>query len=230
MKRNYLFIGGSEGMGLALVKLFHEKHHLFVASRSNDQLSGLNVEHIAFDATQDHLSEQNLPDSLDGFVYFPGSINLRPFKMMSSESFQEDMQINFFSMVNSLKDIIGRMKEGSSIVLFSTVAVEKGMPFHTSIASAKGAIEGFAKSLAAEYAPKIRVNVIAPSLVDTSLAEKLLNNDKKKEQMAERHPLKRIGHTGDIAQLASYLLSDKSSWVTGQIFRIDGGMSTLNIH
>ena len=115
----------------------------------------------------------------------------------------------------------------SSIVLFSSVAASMGMPFHTSVAAAKGAIEGFAKALAAEYAPKIRVNVIAPSLTDTPLADKFLNNDVKREKSAERHPLKRVGTTEDMAQMASFLLSEKSSWISGQIFHVDGGMSTL---
>lgn len=116
------------------------------------------------------------------------------------------------------------------MVFFSTIAVGTGMPFHTSVAAAKGAIEGFAKSMAAEYAPKIRVNVIAPSLVDTPLASRLLNNDKKRESMDERHPLKRVGTAADIAHSAVFLLSDKSTWITGQIVGVDGGLSTLNIN
>ena len=116
------------------------------------------------------------------------------------------------------------------MVFFSTVAVGTGMPFHTSVAAAKGAIEGFAKSMAAEYAPKVRVNVIAPSLVDTPLAERLLNNDKKREMMANRHPLKRVGQASDIANIATFLLSDKSTWMTGQIVGVDGGIGTLNVN
>jgi NAD(P)-dependent dehydrogenase (short-subunit alcohol dehydrogenase family) len=115
-------------------------------------------------------------------------------------------------------------------MFFSTVAVSTGMPFHTSVSAAKGAIEGFVKSLAAEYAPKVLTNVIAPSLVDTQLAGRLLNNDRKKESMAERHPLKRVGHPEDIANIATFLLSDKSSWITGQVIGVDGGLSTLNIN
>ena len=150
--------------------------------------------------------------------------------MMGINNFNEDMELNFFCMVKSLKSIISRMKEGSSMVLFSTIAVGIGMPFHSSIAAAKGAIEGFAKSLAAEYAPKIRINVIAPSLVQTQLSKRLLNNDQKKELMSQRHPLKRVGEADDIAQMALFLLSDKSTWMTGQIIGIDGGLSTLNIN
>ncbi len=148
---------------------------------------------------------------------------------MGLETFEADMNLNFLRLVKVVKEIMPKMAQGSSMVFFSTVAVGKGMPFHTSVASSKGAIEGFAKSLAAEYAPKLRVNVIAPSLVDTPLASKLLNNERKKENMAERHPLKRTGQVEDIAHMAVFLLSDKSSWMTGQVVGVDGGMSTLNI-
>jgi NAD(P)-dependent dehydrogenase (short-subunit alcohol dehydrogenase family) len=139
------------------------------------------------------------------------------------------MELNFFSLVKTVKDILPRMAEGSSMVFFSTVAVAVGMPFHTSVAAAKGAIEGFAKALAAEYTPKVRVNVIAPSLVDTPLAARLLNNDRKKEMMAERHPLKRVGTAKEIAQMAAFLLKEDSSWMTGQVLGVDGGMSSINI-
>jgi NAD(P)-dependent dehydrogenase (short-subunit alcohol dehydrogenase family) len=115
----------------------------------------------------------------------------------------------------------------ASVVAFSTVAVKMGMPFHTSVSGAKGAIEGFARAFAAEFAPKIRMNVIAPSLTDTPLADKFLNNDVKREKSAERHPLKKVGTPEEIASAAAYLLSEDSSWISGQIFHIDGGMSSL---
>lgn len=229
MSKNILLIGGSHGIGQALVHLLHENHNVFVASRTTKGLDGINVTHIPFDATSDDLDTTTLPDELHGFVYCPGSINLKPFKMMSMDTFEKDMQLNFFSLVRTVKTIIGKMAEGSSMVFFSTVAVGTGMPFHTSVAAAKGAIEGFAKSMAAEYAPKIRVNVVAPSLVDTPLAGRLLSNDKKVEMMSQRHPLKRVGKPEDIANIAAFLLKDDSSWMTGQIVGVDGGMSTLNI-
>ncbi len=229
MKKNILLIGGSHGIGLSLAKQLLEDHKVYIASRTNDVLESLDVEYIKFDATKDELDISSLPDELHGFVYCPGNINLKPFKMMSMDTFEEDMQLNFFAMVKVLKEIMPKMADGASMVFFSTVAVGVGMPFHTSVAAAKGAIEGFAKSLAAEYAPKLRVNVIAPSLVDTPLAERLLNNDKKKEKMAERHPLKRVGVAKDIADIAQFLLSENSTWMTGQIIGVDGGMSTLNI-
>jgi len=228
--KNILLIGGSHGIGLSIVKELQETNKIYVAPRKNESLNHENVTHIQFDAIEQEFDVSSLPEKLDGFVYCPGSINLKPFKMMKVETLKKDMEINFFSMVKVVKEIISRMDEGSSMVFFSTVAVGMGMPFHTSVAAAKGAIEGFAKSMAAEYAPKIRVNVIAPSLVDTPLAGRLLNNDKKKEAMGERHPLKRVGDAEDISNIAVFLLSEKSSWMTGQIVGIDGGLSTLNIN
>lgn len=229
MKKNILLIGGSHGIGLSLAKMLQENHSVYIASRTKDELEEIDVSHIPFDVTTDALDTSTLPEKMHGFVYCPGSINLKPFKMMSLDTFEEDMQLNFFSMVKVVKEIMPKMADGSSMVFFSTVAVGMGMPFHTSVAAAKGAIEGFAKSLAAEYAPKLRVNVIAPSLVDTPLANRLLNNEKKRENMADRHPLKRVGEAADIANIAAFLLSDNSTWMTGQIVGVDGGMSTLNI-
>ena len=228
MKKNILLIGGSHGIGNTLAQELAKKYQVFIASRTTELLEGLDVVHIPFDAEKDILDLNAVPAQLDGFVYCPGSINLKPFKMLSMETFREEMEINFFSMVRVVQEIMPRMAEGSSMVFFSTVAVGTGMPFHTSIASAKGAVEGFARALAAEYAPKVRCNVIAPSLVDTPLAARLLNNDRKKEMMAERHPLKRVGKAEDIAGLASFLLQDSGSWITGQVFGVDGGLSALN--
>ena len=228
--KNIVLIGGSHGIGLTIIKQLQENHNLFVFSRTSDSLGHGNIKHFTFDVTKDELDVSKLPEKLDGFVYCPGTINLKPFKMMSMETFEEDMQVNFFSLVKIVKTIIGKMSDVSSMVFFSTVAVGMGMPFHTSVAAAKGAIEGFAKSMAAEYAPKTRVNVIAPSLVDTPLAGRLLNNDKKREAMSDRHPMKRVGDTDDIANIAVFLLSDKSSWMTGQVIGVDGGLSTLNVN
>ena len=230
--KNILLIGGSYGIGLELAKELQTDNNVFVASRTNENLSGLNVTHIPFDATTDTLDSSKLPAVIDGLVYCPGSINLRPFRGLKLETFESDMQLNFFSMVKIIQSILPQLtaSEQSSIVLFSTVAVKMGMPFHTSVAASKGAVEGFAKALAAEYAPKIRVNIIAPSLTDTPLAEKFLSNDEKKEKSALRHPLKRVGTTEDIAQMASFLLAEKSSWISGQIFHVDGGMSSLLVN
>lgn len=230
MSKKILLIGGSHGIGNAIVQQMHSGNELYVASRENENLPA-GVTHIAFDALTDELDTSNLPESLDGFVYCPGSINLKPFKMLKQEHFEDDMEINFFSMLKVTRQVLPLLtKEGtSSMVYFSTVAVGKGMPFHTSVAAAKGAIEGFAKALAAEYAPTIRINVIAPSLVDTPLAGRLLNNDAKKEKMGEMHPLKRVGTAEDIAQVASFLLEQNNGWITGQVIGVDGGKGSLSL-
>ncbi|QCW99733.1 SDR family oxidoreductase [Aggregatimonas sangjinii] len=229
MSKNILLIGGSHGIGLSMARELSKTNNVYIASRTKDELGALDVTHIPFDALTDELDTSKLPEELHGFAYCPGSINLKPFKMMSMDTFNEDMQINFFSLVRCVKDIIPKMSDGASMVFFSTVAVGTGMPFHTSVAAAKGAIEGFAKSMAAEYAPKLRVNVVAPSLVDTPLAGRLLNNDKKKEMMAERHPLKRVGNASDIANIAIFLLGDESTWMTGQVVGVNGGIGSLNV-
>ncbi|MFY8182000.1 MAG: SDR family NAD(P)-dependent oxidoreductase [Flavobacterium sp.] len=230
--KKILLIGGSYGIGLAIAKELQYENKVFVASRTNEEISEMNVTHIPFDATTDTLDTSKLPEVIDGLVYCPGSINLRPFRGLKPEAFEQDLQINFISLVKVIQSVLPNLTASnqSSIVLFSSVAASMGMPFHTSVAAAKGAIEGFAKALAAEYAPKIRVNVIAPSLTDTPLAEKFLSNDDKKEKSAQRHPLKRVGTSEDMAQMASFLLSEKSSWISGQIFHVDGGMSTLLVN
>ena len=230
--KNILLVGGSYGIGLAIAQELQNDNNIFVASRTNENLAGLNVTHIPFDASTDSLDTSKLPAIIDGLVYCPGSINLRPFRGLKPEAFEADLQINFISLVKVIQAVLPNLtaSEQSSIVLFSSVAASMGMPFHTSVAAAKGAIEGFAKALAAEYAPKIRVNVIAPSLTDTPLADKFLNNETKQEKSAERHPLKRFGKPEDSAQMASFLLSEKSSWFSGQIFHVDGGMSSLLVN
>lgn len=230
--KNILLIGGSYGIGLAIAKELQFENNVYIASRSNENLADVKATHIAFDATTDTIDTSQLPAVIDGLVYCPGSINLRPFKGLKPEAFETDLQINFLSLVKVIQSVLPNLlaSEQASIVAFSSVAATMGMPFHTSVAASKGAIEGFAKALAAEYAPKIRVNVIAPSLTDTPLADKFLNNETKQEKSAERHPLKRFGKPEDSAQMATFLLSDKSSWISGQIFHVDGGMSSLLVN
>jgi NAD(P)-dependent dehydrogenase (short-subunit alcohol dehydrogenase family) len=230
MSKNILLIGGSHGIGNAIVQQMHEGNSIFVASRENENLPE-GVTHIPFDVLTDELDVTLLPEELHGFVYCPGSINLKPFKMLRQNHFEEDLQINFLSLVKVTRQVLPLLvKSGEgSVVYFSTVAVGRGMPFHTSVAASKGAIEGFAKALAAEYAPTLRINVVAPSLVDTPLAGRLLNSEDKKEKMGELHPLKRVGTTQDIASITKFLLGDESTWITGQVLGVDGGKSTLNM-
>ena len=230
MKKNILLIGGSSGIGLATAKLLTESHEVYIASRSSDSLTGLDIHHLPFDVITDDLSTLDLPAELSGLVYCPGSINLRPFKGLKPEAFEADFQINVMGFVKSLQAVLPKLTTNSSVVLYSTVAVKVGMPFHASVAASKGALEGLGKSLAAELAPKTRVNVIAPSITNTPLADRFLNNEAKMEKSAQRHPLKRVGQADDIAALTRFLLSDESSWMTGQILGLDGGMSTLNTH
>jgi NAD(P)-dependent dehydrogenase (short-subunit alcohol dehydrogenase family) len=177
----------------------------------------------------DELDMSQLPDSLDGLAYCPGSINLKPFHRITDQEFMEEFKLNVMGAIKIVRSVLPRLKNvnQASIVFFSTIAVQQGTPFHSSVASAKGAVEGLTRSLAAEFAPKIRVNCIAPSLTNTPLAARLLSSDEKKKASDERHPLKRTGEAEDIAQLASFLLSPQSSWITGQIIHADGGLSAL---
>lgn len=227
--KNYLFIGGSYGIGLATVQEVSEIANVFVASRTFN--NSINAKHITFDAQNSVLNLDDLPEIIDGFVYFPGTINLKPFRGLKIESFREDMELNFFAMVTVLQQIMPRLllSPNPSVVLFSSVAASKGMPFHSSIAASKAAVEGFAKSIAAEYAPKLRINVVAPSLTDTPLANKFLNSEIKKEKAAERNPLKKVGTSSEIAKTVAFLLSENSSWITGQTIAVDGGISNLLI-
>jgi len=231
MSKTYLLIGGSYGIGSNIIDELPADASIIVASRTNEGLTGKNVTHIPFDVLQDNLPIDQLPSVIDGFVYCPGSINLRPFKGLKPEAFTADFSINVMGAVKTLQQVQPLLvaSEQASVVLFSTVAVQTGMPFHSSVAASKGALEGLGRSLAAEWAPKVRVNVIAPSITDTPLANRFLNNEAKQEKAALRHPLKRIGTTQDVAQLAAFLLSEKSSWMTGQVLGLDGGMSAINV-
>ena len=229
MKKNILIIGGSSGIGRALVDLLAPEHNIYVASRSNESLANTGVTHISYDVMNDALDLSNLPEQLDGFVYCPGSINLRPFRGLKSQTFQDDFSLNVLGAVKSIQAVLPLLQKSpqASLVFYSSVAVSTGMPFHASVAAAKGALEGLTRSLAAEYAPKFRVNCIAPSLTDTPLADKFLNNEAKLEKAQERHPLKQVGSAKNIAQMTAFLLGEESQWMTGQILHVDGGIGDL---
>ncbi len=229
-QKNYLVIGGNSGIGLAIVQnLLAENHQVWVASRHKSTELG-NISHITWDVQEPAGNRfENLP-TLHGLVYCPGTIHLKPFHRLTREEFLQDLQINVLGAIDVLQATYKQLKssQNASVVLFSTVASTLGMNFHSSIATAKSAIEGLAKSLAAEWANQnIRVNMIAPSLTDTPLANKLLSDESKRDAAAKRHPLGRFGTAQDIAQMACFLLSDKASWITGQIIGVDGGMGTL---
>lgn len=232
MANTYLVAGGSSGIGLELVKnLAGNGNEVIVVSRTNENLAGINgVSHIQHDFSQPEPLQLSL-DSLDGIAYCPGTINLKPFRSLKPKDFEHDFQVNVLGAINCVQTSLSALKKGNnpSIVLFSTVAVNQGMKYHASVAASKGAVEGLTKSLAAELSPDCRVNCIAPSVVDTPLAGRLLSSPEKKEASAKRHPLNKVGEAADIASMAEFLLSEKSGWITGQIIGIDGGMSTLRM-
>jgi 3-oxoacyl-[acyl-carrier protein] reductase len=233
MTKNYLIVGGSSGIGLEITKrLVKEGNRVFVISRNQNQLHQTdNVEFLSFDVLSDSGTFPSIDDDLSGIAYCPGSINLKHFKIFKEQDYLDDFRINALGAVKVIGQYLPNLKKAnkSSIVLFSTVAVQTGMPYHTSVAMAKGAVEGLTRTLAAEFAPNIRVNAIAPSLTDTPMANRLLSSDEKREVSAKRHPLNLIGKAEDISNAAYYLLSEKSNWVTGQIFHIDGGISSLRL-
>lgn len=231
----YLVLGGSSGIGLAIaLQLRRKGGEVTVVSRSRGSLpEGGGLRHIPLDVLREEMPAAALPDGLEGFAYCPGTINLRPFRQLKEEDFLEDFRTNVLGAVKGIQACLPLLRNAStetaSILLFSTVAVQTGMAYHASAASAKGAVEGLTRSLAAELAPRIRVNCIAPSLTDTPLAERLLSSEEKRRNASERHPLKRFGTPRDIAAMACFLLGDESDWITGQIIHVDGGMSSVRL-
>jgi len=234
MSKIIFIAGGNSGIGANLVeRLVKSGDDLHLALRQTEAVEGTvsSVQH--YNAELSNENELNFPDVLDGLVYCPGTITLKPFNRVSDEDMLKDMNVNAFGAARLVRAALPALKQskvegGASVVLFSSVAAQVGLPFHASIAMAKAAVEGLAISLASELAPLgIRVNVIAPSLTDTPLAEMLLNSDVKRESAVSRHPLKRLGTASGVAGLVEYLLSDASGFVTGQVFKIDGGMSAL---
>ena len=230
--KNYLVIGGSSGIGKEISELLSNENIVFSTSRNEINESNENIRHIKYDVLEDELDPELLPNQIDGFVYCPGTINLRPFRSLKLETFRSDLELNLIGAIKTLQIILTRLQQSpsSSIIFYSTVAVKTGMPFHSSVSSSKSALEGLTKSLAAEFAPKIRVNCIAPSIVNTPLANKFLNTEDKIEKAAARHPLNMIGTAKEIAQLTQYLLDEKSKWITGQIINIDGGISSVKVN
>jgi NAD(P)-dependent dehydrogenase (short-subunit alcohol dehydrogenase family) len=227
MKKNYLVIGGTSGIGKAIADRLADNGHMVIITGRSDS-NGAPHDFHPLDVTDD---EPGFPDteSIDGLVYCPGTINLKPLRSLKISDFMNDIQVNLLGGVKTIKQYLPALNEGASVLFFSTVAVKTGMPFHASVASAKGAVEGLTRSLAAELAPKVRVNAVAPSLTDTPLASGLLNNENKMKNASERHPLKRIGQAEDIASLACFLLSDDARFITGQVIGADGGMGSLKI-
>lgn len=231
--KNILIVGAGSGIGLQTAQLLQNSCNLYTITRTdNDNYRQLNAVKYVMDVTAANWDTvDDLPETLDGLVYTPGSINLKPFARLTTADFLRDMEINLLGAVHTIQRFLPLLKKtkGSGIVLFSSVAATTGFPFHTSIAAAKGAVEGFTKALAADLAPSVRVNCIAPGLTNTPLAAQLLNTPEKTEASAQRYPLKRIGSATDMAQAAVFLLSESSAWMTGQVLHVDGGVSTVKI-
>lgn len=226
--KTIVIIGGSKGIGKAISQLELTNNRVINISRSKPENLHQNLTHYKCDILTGDLPGLDIVDTL---IFCPGSINLKPFNRLMLEDFKKDYEINFLGAVKSIQKYLPLLKESTqpSILLFSTVASKLGMPFHASIASAKSAVEGLVKSLAAEFAPTIRINAIAPTVTDTELASKLLRNDRMKEQMTERHPLKKYLKPEEIADMASFLISEKAGSMSGQIIQMDCGITTFKI-
>lgn len=228
---NYLIVGGSSGIGKALVEqLVNEGHRVYTTYHTHPvESNNSSLSYHALNVLDETVQLSFLPEVIDGIAFCPGAIQLKPFARIQPSDFMADYQLQVIGAIKVIQAVLPALKNASqgSIVLFSTVAVQLGLNFHSIVSASKGAIEGLTKSLSAELAPKIRVNAIAPSLTNTPLAASLLNSDQKIEANAERHPLKRVGTPEDIASMAAFLLSPKTSWITGQILSVDGGMGTL---
>ena len=226
--KKIVIIGGSKGIGNAILKSQIDHNILVNVSRESPSITHKNLSHYTCD-----ILEGELPDleEVDTLIYCPGSINLKPISRLTLEDFRADFEINVIGAIKSIQKYLPKLKKGNqpSILLFSTVATKLGMPFHASVATSKSGIEGLTKSLAAELAPTIRVNAIAPTVTNTSLAEKILKNDNMKEKMITRHPLKMYLEPTDIANMANFLINDDSKAISGQIFEVDAGLVNLKI-
>jgi NAD(P)-dependent dehydrogenase (short-subunit alcohol dehydrogenase family) len=232
MSSHYLIVGASSGIGAALLEhLVADGASVTHLSREPERAPDLpNTTGIRWDIRKEPFPGESLPERLDGLAYCPGGIRLRPFERLKEQDFNDEWEINLMGAVRTLQGALPALKrsDAASVLLFSTVAVQTGMPFHAAVAAAKGAVEGLTRALAAEFAPSIRVNAIAPTLTDTPLAERLLGSDEKRQAAAERHPLKRINVPQDVAHTGVWLLRDATS-VTGQVIALDAGLSSLRL-
>lgn len=230
MSKHFLIVGATSGIGAALLSQLVERgHRVTQLSRHPDQApEHPAVSSLRWDACTEPFPSAVLPAALDGLVYCPGTIRLRPFERLTDAEWQEDLDLNLLGAVRAIRGALKalRQAESASIVLFSSVAAGTGLPFHASIAAAKGAVEGMTRALAAELAPRIRVNALAPTVTDTPLAQRLLGTPEKRAAAAERHPLKTIGTPDDIARAALWLLED-ARLTTGQVLNLDGGLANI---
>jgi len=223
-----IVVGGSKGIGNCIVTTLLSSYKVINISRTAPEQTHENLTHYGCDVLNDELPDL---DTVDGLVYCPGSINLKPIKRLSLDDFKADFEINVLGAIKTIQKYLPALKNGNkpSIVLFSTVAAKLGMPFHASVAASKSAVEGVTKSLGAELAPSIRVNAIAPTVTDTDLASKLLRNERMIENMNERHPLKKYLQPQEVADMAEFLLSEKAASISGQVFQMDCGIVSFKI-
>lgn len=227
--KNILVVGGSKGIGREIVNSQLEKgNYCYNFSRTESGINKQNLIEEKIDILSDDLP--NI-ENIDSVIYCPGSINLKPILQLKEEDFVNDFNINVLGAIKTVKTYLNNLKKGDdpSLLFFSTVAVGQGMPFHSSVSVAKAGIEGLTKSLAAELAPSIRVNCIAPTITRTDMAQRILRNEKIEENIANKHPLKKICEAKDISDMADFLISHNAKNITGQIMHVDGGMSTLKI-
>ena len=226
--KNIVIIGGSKGIGSAILLKQLENSTVYNISRTTPDISHPNLVHYPIDVLLDALPEL---ENIDTLIYCPGSINLKPIGSLSIDDFRNDFEINVIGAVKTIQKYLPALKKGTnpSIVLFSTVAVKLGMPFHASIAVAKAGIEGLVKSLGAELASSVRINAIAPTITETSLSASILRNDRMKENMIERHPMKGYLKPEEVAEMANFLISEKAKSISGQIFEMDYGIVTFKI-
>lgn len=226
--KNIVIIGGSKGIGFEILKQQLENNQVYNISRTAPEISHPNLEHFELNVLTDNLPEI---ENIDVLIYCPGSINLKPISSLSIDDFRNDFEINVIGAVKTIQKYLPALRKGNnpSIVLFSTVAAKLGMPFHASIATAKAGIEGLVKSLGAELASVVRINAIAPTITETSLAAGILRNDRMKENMMERHPMKNYLKPEEVANMANYLISDHAKSISGQVFEMDYGIVTFKI-
>tara|TARA_B100000941_G_C28433970_1_gene515860 strand:+ start:13 stop:738 length:726 start_codon:yes stop_codon:yes gene_type:complete len=235
MKKVILGATGSIGSSLAK-QLVDSGEQVHLVGRDQSSLSelakNLNASFTVCDVLEENFSEKIVNDlndvPINGLAFCVGSIDLKPLKLTKKSDFMQSFNLNLISATEIIKSLTDNLKKNKgSIVLFSTVAVKKGFPNHAIVSSAKGAIEGLTLALAAEFAPNIRVNCIAPSLTNSKISNFLLKNEKIAEGIAKMHPMKRIGEGVDSASVAKFLLKNESSWITGQILGVDGGRSSV---